>query len=409
MTPAPDRELEQLPGFLCSKALDVREIEPGRFVIVDALGARSEVFNVEGHEQMLVECRQRANVVPLTHVDGSLLLGAGHKLDGRTIPWSLEEPYVSRIPDSYRIWLAGRGDHQVFDAKRSFLPLAYAEAGFGAGACEVFEEIHTEMMKHQEGQPEAIAIPREMLMAFLHHVQLRRLCDDQLALVDRAVKSFQRVLFLMREAVRRNAHAIPQLGVPEIEHTSPLAAEIATYVTVAVTSIVSSMDLMTRFVAFVNDTDLPPTKFRPTGTTYYADLSTMRAKTLPLDVLDRTRQAWSSRPSLPELVQFRHDLIHSTTALEIERKVFIGIGTQQVNSLPLHYTQIPARDCGPNGQPLRYLGREYFTAQGRNMDEVLQMWLVDAVEAHAATAREIRTFIDTARITATHQLPGTAW
>ena len=305
----------------------MREIEPGRFVIVDALGARSEVFNVEGHEQMLVECRQRANVVPLTHVDGSLLLGAGHKLDGRTIPWSLEEPYVSRIPDSYRIWLAGRGDHQVFDAKRSFLPLAYAEAGFGAGACEVFEEIHTEMMKHQEGQPEAIAIPREMLMAFLHHVQLRRLCDDQLALVDRACEILPARPFPhAREAVRRNAHAIPQLGVPEIEHTSPLAAEIATYVTVAVTSIVSSMDLMTRFVAFVNDTDLPPTKFRPTGTTYYADLSTMRAIRFPLDVSDRTRQAWSSRPSIPlELVQFRNHPIDSTTALEIERKVFIGI------------------------------------------------------------------------------------
>lgn len=400
-----DCELRQLPGFLCSKGLDVREVERGRFVIVDALGARSELFGADGHQEMLVELRQRANVLPLTHVDGSLLLATGHELDGATIPWSLEEPYVARIPDSYRIWLAGRGDHQLFDAKRNLLPLAYFEAGFGTGAREVFEEIHTEMMRKKES-PEAVAIPREMLMAFLQHVQLQRLCDDQLALVDRAVKAFQRVLFLMREAVRRNANAIEQLQASEIEHAGPLAAEIATYVTVAVISVVSSMDLMTRFVSFVNDTDLPSAKFRPTGTTYYADLSTLRAKTLPLDVLDRIRQAWSSRPSLLGLVQFRHDLIHSTTALEIERKVYIGIGTPQVNSLSLHYAQIPARDCADNGQPLRFLGREYFTAQGRNMDEVLQAWLVDAVEAHGVTAREVRAFIDAARATATHTLPG---
>lgn len=398
------QDIESLPGFLCSKALDVREIELGMFGLVDALGKCTAPSCVADGD-LRATLRRLGNIVPIAHIDGSLLLGPRHMFDGATIPWALHEPYVARVPDLYRIWLCGKGDFHKFDAKQSRLPLAYGESGFGTGDRQSFEEIHAEMSNGK--LPWAVGIPQELLTAYLRHAQLKRLCDDQLALIDRAVKAFQRVLNLMRRAVRENAHALKMLGAVEIQHACPACSDIATFVTMAAISAVTSMDIMTRLVAFINDTDLPPKKFRPQGASYFANIQIMKPKALPLSVLDRIREAWSCRPSIDELVQFRHDVIHSTTALELERRIYIGYATAEINSLDLHYAQLPARDCESNGQPVRFLAREFFTGQHRNMDEVLGTWLVDVVTAHIVTAREIQDFITGAIVNATHTLPGT--
>lgn len=391
--------------LICSKAIDVRETERGVWVLADVFGVAAGEVRARTPAALAAELFALANVQPLADAEGRLFHPARHERDGPSLPWALEEPLVARIPDSYRIWLCGRGDHRKFDFLRGFLPLAYLEDGFGKGSRDGFEQIHQMMVG--AAREAGNAITQEMLMAFLHHVHLRRLCDDLLALVDRSVTAFHRVLKGVRVAVRSQAADLRHLGVSEIEHGGPLSIDIATHVTIAVISIVSSLDVMTKLVKFVNETSHPTTKFRPPGTTYYADLAGLRARTLAPDVLQKIQIAWSSATGVSELVQFRHDLIHSTTALEIERCIYIGCATSQVKELPLHYAQLPARDVAPNGQPLRFLGREYFTAQDRSFDEVLFGWIASAIGALATTVRELWAFIDAARPAATHTLAGT--
>lgn len=74
------------------------------------------------------------------------------------------------------------------------------------------------------------------------------------------------------------------------------------------------------------------------------------------------------------LIQMRHDLIHSTAALEME-KVYVGYGTGEVKDLPLHYSFIPWRDCTETGQPDRYLRRDDFASSGVDIEFQLPAWL----------------------------------
>lgn len=404
MTVSSKPPTNSLPGFLCSKAIDIREVKEGSFVFVDAVGGELEGFNATDHIMLVEAAKRLLDIVPLAHADGSLLLENGHSRDGVTIPWSLEEPLVARIPDFYRIWLCGLGDHRVFDSARSHIPLAYLEWGFGTGDRDEFQKLHATTLKMAANGDAPFS--EEMLYALLHHVLLKRICDDVLALIDRASRAYQRFLFLLRQSVRANVGDFQHLGATEIQHSGPWSIELATLVTVAVISAVSSMDVITRLIIFVNDTEFPIAKFKPQGTSYYSDLQKLKPGALPASILDAIKAAWSRKSSLLSLIQYRHDLVHSTTALELERNLFIGKGTDELNAAPLFYAVLLSRDALPTGQPVRFLAREYFTSSGDTVDVVVAGWLKDVIEAQAATASQLQAFIDAARSTATHRLAG---
>jgi hypothetical protein len=391
-------------GFQCTRAIDIHEIEAGSFTVVDAFGTSTLPFTASSHDELLSQAHSTANVVPLTHADGSLLLSESHPLDSQNVPWMIEEPFVARVPDSYRIWLCGSGNVASFDAARSFLPIAYSEAGWGHGSKKTFESIHESLLSGS--WPGSRAVTKEMLFAYMHHVQLQRICDDLVALLSRAIASFQRVLGGLRRAVRAGTEALEQLGVSEVVHTGPLSYQIAADATLAVVSATSSLDIATKLVALINETRLPPTRFRGASGRQYHELGGLKTITLPSSVLSAIHSAYSSRRGIPEMIQFRHDLIHSTTAIELERTLYVGRETDVVNALPLYYAELPWRDVGPNGQPDRFLGRDYFTSQRRDFDAALHSWLADVIQAHADMSRVLLAFFADERRSPRHQLPG---
>jgi hypothetical protein len=391
------------PRFLCSRGLDVLQIDPARFAITDPFGCSAIPFNATSHQDLLSEVRQQANIVPLTLRDGTLLRSDQDTRDTPAMPWSLEEPYVARIPDYYRIWLCGRGDFQGFDASTGYLPLAYLEAGFGGGGRDFFQEIHGQVLSGKG--PYARVFTPDLVLAHLHHIQLKRICDDLLALTSRALGAFGRVLRLIRDAVRTQSGDLAGLG-PELIHIGALSYEIATNVTVAVISATSSLDVGAKLIGFINETKLPPRKFRGASGHYFSDLPKFRAETMPESVLQAIKDTWKAKSSIPELIQWRHDLVHSTTALEIER-LFIGMGTGCINGLPLHYAQLHMRDVEPSGQPHRFLGRDYFTSQDRDLEVALHTWLADVIAGHSEIATLLRAFIDRQIANPIHHLAGT--
>ena len=92
------------------------------------------------------------------------------------------------------------------------------------------------------------------------------------------------------------------------------------------------------------------------------------------------------------LTQLRHDLVHSTTILEME-KIYIGFQTEEVNELPLHYSYMPWRDCLDSGQPVRYLGRDYFTSQGVDVEWQLLAWIRSIIDYHLFVGEVLYRFM----------------
>ena len=390
--------------FLCSRGLDLVQTAEQTFALVDAFGCASLPFQVSSPAQLEGAAKALANISPVLSSDGTFLGTQSHWRDQPRLPWALEEPLVARIPDSYRLWLCGRGARHKFDATLAILPAAYLDSGWGRGTRTVFEEIHTRMLNGS--LPQSKYITKDMLLARIHHLHLKRMCDDLLALVTRALGALHRVLRLVRKAIREQSGVLVDLDGNELIHTGPLSHEIATWITTAVTSATTSLDVLTKLVAFINDTELPPGRLRPARGLHFSGLSKLRPKALAASDLRAIQDAWEHKDSLKELIHWRHDLVHNTTALEVERSLYIGFGTACINDLPLHYSQIHARDVDGTGQPIRYLARDYFTAQDRDIEVALHAWCDDVISGHATTARILHDFIERQRKNAQHSLDG---
>jgi hypothetical protein len=119
----------------------------------------------------------------------------------------------------------------------------------------MFEQIHHSLLNGS--WPGSQMVTKEMLLAYMHHVQIQRICDDIVALICRAVISFQRVLTRLRDVVRDGAAALEQLSVSEVMHLGPLSRQIASDATIVVVSATSSLDIATKLISFVNETRLP--------------------------------------------------------------------------------------------------------------------------------------------------------
>lgn len=390
--------------YYCTKSLNVIKLADKRFTIIDVFGNACIPFDAQEEADLCRSIFEKARVRPILYGNRSLVREKSEWAD-TDIPYRIEEIYIARLPDFYRIWLCGSGDWMVFDRYSSSLPIFYLDFGYGTGSKVDFEKLHAIVVETiNRGR---LPFGKDLLFAHLMREQLGRICDDIVALIHRASRSLQEILRIQRQVIIESAMSLEQLQTTQVLQVNQSSQQIASLVTVACISLCTSLDLAAKLVYFVNENAIPPHKFRPAQGKHFEELKIIKAKGLPADVITKIQKSWEFQKPLKELIQFRHDLVHSTTALELERKLYVGIGSNEVDNLGLHYSFQPWRDTDETGQPHRSLGRDYFSSQNIDIEWALYVWLNAVIDGHINAGTQLLQFFETAIKTPTHRLSGT--
>lgn len=369
--------------FFGTKGLNIRQINVNQYVIEDVFGVCSLPYEAENFSQLITQSYKIAKTIPLITKDDSLLFKG--KLDSNYL-YELEKYYVARLCDSYRIWQCGKSNYMTYDRLTRFIPLGYVECGYGESSKDTLEFVHQSTL-NSINKDESL-ITKDLLNLHLKHLEIRRICSDIVALLQRAFYSFKNLLDYQRKTIKERLFAINLLNTNEIIHQGENTYYISTATTIAVISLCTSLDISTRLIDFVNNSTTPIKNFKPSQGKQFKDLSSIKGNMLSNDELSDIKKIWDEFPSIKSLIQFRHDLIHETTALEVE-KIYIGIGTEEICSLPMHYCFQPWRDCDNNGQPFRYLGRKYFISKDINLEKQVCDWITDIIQGHLAVGKKL--------------------
>jgi hypothetical protein len=180
--------------------------------------------------------------------------------------------------------------------------------------------------------------------------------------------------------------------------------EVASLTTSATLYLATSLDLTAKLVGFVNSTQLNSGRFYPPGQVLISDLSRLKPSLLQKQQLDAIRAIQMDRAIQNQLILFRHDLVHNTTALDLERGFFVGRRTPCINELNLYYSYLPWRDSDANGNPERFFGRSYFAGQSNDMEVAIQGWLCAVTEFVIATSYSLRQALAELADSSTHSL-----
>lgn len=362
--------------FLGTKGLNIREVGESKYVIEDAFGVCSLPFPASNHDELITSSYRMARTIPLIGQDDSLFLESEFYSE---YWFELEQYYVVRLSDYYRIWQCGQSNYMEYDFLNGLLPIAYIDWGYGKGSRHFFEILHQDNINSIKNGTSPFT--EDFLCIKLRHLQLIRICSDLLAVLQRALYAFKDLLFCQRQAIKTRSWAIEHLDTNEIIHSGPLSYNVATAATIAVISLCTSLDLSSKLIHFINNSKLPVDKFKSEQGKHYSDLKKIKECVLSQCELNTIKKIWDKSFSIKSLIQFRHDLIHNTSALELE-KFYVGRDTEEVCGLPMHYSYQEWRDCEDNGQPIRYLGREYFASSGIDFEKQLCDWLVDVIKGH---------------------------
>ncbi|MGK7931695.1 MAG: hypothetical protein AB4041_09705 [Microcystaceae cyanobacterium] len=373
--------------FLGTKGLNIREISTNKYIIEDVFGQSSLPYKVNNFSQLIDESYKIAKTIPLITDYDSLFFDL--KLNSSYL-YDLEKYYICRLCDSYRVWQCGTSNYRKYDLLIGLLPIAYVEYGYSRGSKEVFELIHQQILKLVKNDE---ILSENVLNLHLRHLQLQRICDDIVALLNRAIYAFKNILDYQRKLIREHSSSLISLKSNEIIHKGKESYEISTSATIAVISLCTSLDISTQLIDFLNNSITPVQQFKPSQGKQYKDLKNIKPNVLLKTQLNCIRQIWAKLPHIKSLIQFRHDLIHKTTALELE-KIYIGMGTKEICNLPMHYSFQAWRDCDDNGQPHRFLGRDYFTGSGIDFEKQLNNWITDVIQGHLLVGEKLGNWVD---------------
>lgn len=372
--------------YLTTKGLFLRPLDKQRYILEDVFGVCT----------IPVIAEKKADISKLVKAMAGLdILCCESDLSPMSAPkfarwFELEEFYVARISDHYRYWQVGRNLVPTYDSISALLPIAYFEAGYGSGSRNDLEHID----KKTTSAAAAFQTPftSTFVAIRLSHIQIERMCSDLMSLLNRAIRSFLDFLSIQRRTIIEENWAREHMGASEIIHSGPKSYEAASLATMCVISLCTSLDISSKLIHCLNSSARPTTKFKPGQGKHFSDLPNLKPNSLPENFIDTVLQEWRNQAGAAALIQFRHDLVHNTAALELE-KIYIGTQTEEINGLPLHYAFVPWRDCTLQGQPLRYLGREYFTSEGLNIESQLFTWLNSVISFHINTGHKIKNFL----------------
>lgn len=372
--------------YITTKGLFVRAVGSDSFVLEDVFGICSMPFYAENIKTASIKANELGRVRVLCH-ESVFDPMSGIEL----FRWfELEKYYVAKLADHFRYWQVGRQSVRTFDKLSNALPIAYFDLGFGEGSRDTLEEIDKKV--NVAAKAGKVPFTKYYLAIRLSHMQLERICSDLMSLMHRAIQAFVDLLAIQRLTIKQEYWSAEHLNAPEIIHTGPKSYKAATNTTMCVISLCTSLDISSKLLHFLNFCSRPTMRFRNAQGKNFSDLPNMKPNTLPADLISKIVDRGNNGDRLSSLIQLRHDLIHSTAALEME-KIYIGYQTGEINELPLHYSYMPWRDCSENGQPLRYLGREYFTSQRIDIEWQLLTWIRAVVDYHLFVGERLYEFM----------------
>lgn len=314
-----------------------------------------------------------------------------------------------QIENDYTRLLLGKSSQEEFELYANILPRGVFEAGYGIGSKELFEDMYSKLINYYTKV--GISSSRELLTAFYYLIHIQRLIDDIIACLDRAMVSYKRLISAIRESIIEQA-SIPPLNRydgpnkhADIRSITPKAFDISNHAIDIVVALSTSMDITAKLLSFINGTALATGKFNPPPQILANELHKIKPNIFTESELAIVMNKWFSGPVNKEITIFRNDIIHNTTAMDLRRHCYIGIGNA-VNGLNLFYSEIFWRDSDTSGVPIRSMGRSYFTSQRIDIDKKLNQWFEYMLESHERISTELSNILRFPIERAGHELIG---
>lgn len=375
--------------YFASKGLFVKEIEDHSYVILDVFGTCSLPF-------LSSEDDLDKNTFEIAKVRKLVTIGVDSESpDLSDFKWDeLERYYIDKIDSAFLASLLNKEGIGRYNSIAGSFPIGYRDCGYGDSSKGTLESIHSAFSRLCGD--DRFPVQKEDLELFLVTNQVERICNDIVSLVSRSISSYTEILKRHRECICKSYQAIEQLETNEIIHRGNDSYQAASSVTSLIISLCSSLDLSAKLIQYMNSIDASNVAFKPARDKQYHEVKKISSKFIQDTVLSDIVGIQNSISDISEMIQFRNDLIHSTSAIELE-KIYVGIGTGEINNNPLFYSAQYARDCLDSGQPVRFLGRDYFV-EGRVDIEVKTLsWIHKVFEYHIGVAEEIHSFLVTKR------------
>lgn len=370
--------------YFASKGLFIRGISNDRYVVEDVFGNCSLPFE-STLQELDKKTEKIANTRRLINVDS-----ANEYPDYSDFRWDdLEYYFVAHIGYSLHSHLMDEHERKKYELAAPLMPTAYLDWGYGDGFKSSLESIHKKF-KSLASTPN-FPITEETMQFFLVSNQARRICSEIMSTLHRSIRAYVDLLHFHRLCIGKESKAIEQLGSNEIIHQGNHSYRASTAISSLAISLCTSLDLVTKLVFYLNSVDRENISYKPPKGKIFKELAGIKSGALPQKALNKINQIYENVSDLAALIQFRHDVIHSTSSIELER-LYIGRETPEVNEMHLHYGCQFWRDCGENGQPIRYLGRSYFTESQTDIDIKCLQWLQAVIAAHISVGKALHGF-----------------
>ncbi|WP_019029477.1 hypothetical protein [Colwellia piezophila] len=377
--------------YFTSKGLFVKSISNDRYVIEDIFGTCSIPFN-SSIDKLDENLKKIANVQKLVS------LGVTYKFpDLSDFNWeNLEYYYVAHIHYSFLNSLLEQSEKDRFQSVMGIFPIAYSDCGYGEGSKQTLELIHNQFKEFCSRNDSPVS--EKELIVYLTTNQVSRICSDIMSLLNRAMTGYSNLLIAQRDCINESYTALSQLGVSEIVHSGKNSYQVATEITALVISLCSSLDLSAKLIQYINSIKLEDLTFKGARDKQHHEVKRITPKFLSAKFIADITQLQSTFEDLPELIQFRNDLIHSTSAIELE-KIYVGLGHIEINDLPLYYSAQYTRDCLESGQPHRFLGRDYFSSGQLDIEVKTLSWLNTVVSYQVEVGKTIHVYLESVKKT----------
>ena len=369
--------------YFASKGLFIKKIDDTSYIIEDVFGNKTSPF-ISKEEDLDQVTQTMANIQKLVKV------GITSEFpDYSDFEWDkLEYYYIAHIHYALLGCLLNNNEKERYHKIISLFPIAYLECGYGDGSKSILENIHQEFLK--QCNHEKSIIREHDLDIYLITQQVSRICNDITSLLQRSITAYCELLHAHRKSIIKSYQAIEQLETTEIIHTGINSYKSASAITSLVISICTSLDLSAKLIQFINSLDPSNIKYKGARDKQYHEIKKIKSNFISSRTFQSIIQAQEANSKIPEIIQFRNDFIHSTSAIELE-KIYVGLGTDEINKIPLYYSAQYARDCLESGQPIRFLSRDYFVEEKNDIEVKALDWLHSIFNYHIEIGKYIHS------------------
>lgn len=379
--------------YFASKGLFIREVSNNTYVIEDVLGNSSSTFN-SSEEDLDAITSSLANTKRL--IKASTFTDFEFP-DFSDFGWDkLEKHYISQIDDSLLGYLLNSEEKSRYHKISVTFPIGYIDSSYTDASKETLEFMHNNFLK--QCNTENSIVVEEDLNIFLVINQVSRICHDIMSLIQRSITYYVGLLDSQRNCIIKSHKLIHQFGeidefsTSEIIYRGSDSYSVASAVTSIVVSLCSSLDLSAKLIQFINDINSSKVEYRKVRDKQYHEIRKLKPNLISGQVLDNIVQLQNTNNQIPELTQFRNDLIHSTSVIELER-IYVGFETEEIKKLSLYYSAQYARDTLGSGQPVRFLGRNYFTKEKVDIEVKTLEWIQSVLDYHVKVGDYLSSYL----------------